>query len=477
VVTNAQGTVTSRAALLSVSATVSTVLGRTWAAAQSLEENVTARSVSVFDAAIDDSGRVTVVFRKSDGIREVIYAMHGSPNATGVQPSWTPPVAIDLAAGGAVSNMPGGLFLSVTAAPGGNAVALWRHQAACTANAYAGGPLLCTYYYFALFNARTGQWAAPELLTDTPPPDIGFQVLLNDRGDLVFYGNSWIPFQTLRFTRVQALFMRTATETAFRRQLLSEVPTTAFQKVQLRMDEAGNLLMATEFRPASVSNIVAFRGTVATGLTQEIALESPGVDSRLGLSQVGRSGQQVVTWTRGNNLSPTYAAASASAVTPFVVAVAAQGQLSSDSLTIADDGQAVLQSLGSGGGRVMWTAATGWLPRELAGAVFSFFDLRNAAISRSGDAIQVSSDGNTAVFDQSTRTRFPTINSANREYLLGFQASTVGFGSTVLLSNGGIGFVLMENSCAVLPSPPATACASQTANNLPVTSLWGAFRK
>jgi len=474
VVTNVQGTVTSRAAVLSVAAPVSTVLGRTWAAAQSLEENVTMRSVSVFDAAIDDSGRVTVVFRKSDGIREVIYAMHGSPNAVGVTPTWTPPVAIDLLSGNAVSDMRAGLQVSVTAAPGGNAVALWPHQAPCTATTYAGGTR-CTYHYFARYTARTGQWAEPELLTDS---DTGtFQILVNDRGDLVFYGDSWIPFQTLRSTAVKALFMRTSTETAFRRQLLSEVPTTAFQKVQVHMDEAGNLLMATEYRPASVSNIVAFRGTVATGLTQEIALESPSVDSRLGLSQVGRSGQQVVTWKRGSNLSTTYAAASATAVTPFVVAVAVEGQLSSDSLTIADDGQAVLQSLGSGGGRVMWTAATGWLPRELAGAVFSFFDLRNAAISRSGDAIQVSSDGNTAVFDQSTRTRFPTINSANREYLLGFQASTVGFGSTVLLSNGGIGFVLMENSCAVLPSPPATACASQTANNLPVTSLWGAFRK
>jgi len=474
-VSNSQGTVTSRAALLSVVVPVSGVLGRRWATALSLEENSTARSVTASDAAIDDSGRVTVVFRKSDGTRDVVYAMHGTPNAAGVAPTWTTPVAIDVLAGAAVSNMPGGIGVSVVAAPEGNAVAQWRHQAACTAATYSAGPLLCTYHYFARYSATTGRWSAPELLTDSPTAS--FQVLLNDRSDLVFYGDSWIPFQTLRSTAVKALFMRTSTETAFRRQLLSDVPTTAFQKVQLHMDEAGNLLMATEYRPANVSNIVAYRGSAAAGLTQEIALESPGTDSRLGLSQVGRSGQQVVIWTRGNDLAPVYAAASASAVAPFVVSVAVGGQLSSDSLSIADDGQAVLQALGSGGGRVRWTAVSGWLPRENAGAVFSFFSLRDAAISRSGDAIQIASDGNAAVFDQSSRTRSPGINSPNREYVLGFQAGVVQFGSTVLLSNSGVGFVLMQNSCAVLPMPPATQCTSQIANTLPVTSLWGAFRK
>ena len=475
VVSNSQGTVTSRAALWSVVVPVSGVLGRSWATALSLEENSSARSVTASDAAIDDSGRVTVVFRKSDGTRDVVYAMHGTPNAAGVAPTWTTPVAIDVLAGTAVSNMPGGIGVSVVAAPEGNAVAHWRHQAACTAATYSAGPLLCTYHYFARYNATTGRWSAPELLTDSPTA--GFQVLLNDRSDLVFYGDSWIPFQTLRSTAVKALFMRTSTETAFRRQLLSDVPTTAFQKVQLHMDEAGNLLMATEYRPANVSNIVAYRGTAAGGLTQEIALESRDVDARLGLSQVGRNGPQVVTWTRAVDTGfRIYAATSTTAGAPFTAAVAWEGQLSSDMLAVADDGQAVLQALG-GGGRVRWTAAGGWAARETTGPVFSFFRPSDAGISRRGDAIQVASDGNTAVFDQASRSRFPDINSPNREYVLGFQAGVVQGGSTVLLSNSGVGFVLMQNSCAVLPVPPATQCTNQIANTLPVTSLWGAFRK
>jgi len=243
------------------------------------------------------------------------------------------------------------------------------------------------------------------------------------------------------------------------------------------MDEAGNLLMATEYRPANVSNIVAYRGTAAGGLTQEIALESRDVDARLGLSQVGRNGPQVVTWTRAVDTGfRIYAATSTTAGAPFTAAVAWEGQLSSDMLAVADDGQAVLQALG-GGGRVRWTAAGGWAARETTGPVFSFFRPSDAGISRRGDAIQVASDGNTAVFDQASRSRFPDINSPNREYVLGFQAGVVQGGSTVLLSNSGVGFVLMQNSCAVLPVPPATQCTNQIANTLPVTSLWGAFRK
>ncbi len=93
-VTNPVGSVTSGDAVLTVNAATSGLIGRAWTSGVLLEtdDNPVRDRVS----GIDDAGRVTVVFRKSNGTRDVIYATRGTPNSSGTAPSWTAPVVIDV---------------------------------------------------------------------------------------------------------------------------------------------------------------------------------------------------------------------------------------------------------------------------------------------------------------------------------------------------------------------------------------------
>jgi len=167
-VTNAAGSVTSAAAVLTVQAATGGLNGRAWAAGQLLEtdDNVVRDSVS----GIDDAGRVTVVFRKSNGTRDVIYATRGIPNAASVAPTWSTPVAIDVLAGVPVSTMGTIADYDLVVTPGGNAVAYWFHKAACSTSSYSTSGN-CLYYYLARFTAGGSTWSAPELIGDAPAPN------------------------------------------------------------------------------------------------------------------------------------------------------------------------------------------------------------------------------------------------------------------------------------------------------------------
>jgi hypothetical protein len=465
VVTNAQGASTSQAAVLGVVQQVGVVLGRSWTPALSLEENATQVPVTSRAAGIDDSGRVTVVFVKNDGKRDVIYATHGSPNAPGKDPTWTTPVPIDLVGGVAVSTL-GYPSVDVKVTPGGNAVAWWRHS--CTSTRVP-GPLPCGYYYAARYSAQTGRWAEPEALVDFLTNDIS-DLVVNDRGDLVLFAD-YRP----QITKIKTLYLRTAAEATLRVQQLDEFPAASFEKFQLHMDDAGHLMMAAQYRPAATSQIWVFRGTAATGLTQSFVLDD-GANSNalLSLSQVGRNGQQVVYWQQHSNLNEGLAATSATADGTFTVSQV--GAQPSTALTIDDEGQALFWN-----GTMSWSPAKGWLSTGYRGQIFQpFFEpgvRGNGVISRSGDALYLH-DGATDVYDHVTRTEVPKVDLPSILYVLGFSANVLGFSDIYLLSNSGIGFALLENDYSVLPAPDATAGVRQkTKSNLPQTNLWGVFYK
>jgi hypothetical protein len=103
-------------------------------------------------------------------------------------------VAIDVLAGAPVSTMGSSPDYSLTAAPNGDLVALWYHNAVCTAATYRTSGT-CRYYHYARYRSASNTWEAPVLLTDASNP--GFDVYTNDRGDLVFFGSSW----AVRFER------------------------------------------------------------------------------------------------------------------------------------------------------------------------------------------------------------------------------------------------------------------------------------
>jgi hypothetical protein len=445
------------------------MLGRSWLAPQSLEENSSAAPVLDHRSTIDDAGRVTVIFRKSNGSRDALYATRGNPNGPGLAPTWSTPVPIDLQGATPVSNM-GSVQMSVTAAPGGDAVALWNHYAPCTATTYDTAPFQCRYYYYARYRVATDQWDAPALLTDTP--DGAFTTFVNDRGDTVFLGNSWVRFRTLR-PAVKAIFMKTAAETSFRRQLLSDEPTTAFQALQMDMDAAGNLLLATQFAQDGVSQIMAFRGTAAAGLGNPVQLNTLASRAVLLHTSVGLNGTQVVVWYHPDVGFKTFAATRVGADTSFTVTDLVHGS-SSSVLQVTDTGSAILCSPGCRQ-RQNWTPEGGWTaPTDTGSLIYNIYDgRRDTAVSRNGDLLWVDGVGTTATYDSALNASIiANSDPFSRSYVLGLANGSATYAKP-LLSVSGIGFVAMKNTYAVMPTPSAPAGVVRAG----VNSLWGAFLK
>lgn len=479
VVSNSVGPVTSAEAVLTVQATPpGPLVGRAWATPQSLEENTSAISVLDRRAAIDDAGNVTVLFRKNNGTRDVIYATRGTPNGPGQAPTWTAPVAIDVLAGAPVSSMGTAEDYSLTAAPGGDLVALWFHNAACTASTYRTSGT-CKYYHYARYRAASSTWEAPVLLTDASSP--GFGVFTNDRGDLVFFGNSWVRSGTTNFTAALALFMRSAGETTTRRQLLNAEPINAYQ---LGMDAAGNLLLAAQYQQNATTDLVAYRGTVAAGLGPFQVLDSRGAAATLKHTAVGLGGQQVITWTQNNGTkNTTFAATSPTPTDSFSVADLDRLLTSGSNhqkLLVTDRGEAIYYDLWPLI-RVRWTAATGWGVREAMPSALPFsviFGSAPVALNRNGDILAFNTDnysfssGRSATYDAARNAvalAWPT-NKQGPSYVLGLE-TRAGYGIAVL-SVSGVGFIDLLNRFDVLPTIAAPAGDGRAVDN-----LWGVFLK
>jgi hypothetical protein len=474
VASNRGGTAISRAALLTVVTPVSPLTGRAWLSAQSLEENSSTTAVAQRASAVDDAGRVMVVFIKSDGTRDRVYATRGTPNSGAQAPLWS---AAKLISGNAAAS--GGRVVSVTSAPGGDMVALWAGMDTCTADSYLGSnqPFSCQYFYFAQYRAATDTWDAPQVLTDSDTTQ-GFQTWTNDRGDLVFLGQSWLPGaalgSTLRFVRLDAVFMRTATDSSFRRHILSELTPSPFEKVLLDLDADGNLLMGAKLRRSGIADIVAYRGTVAAGFGNPVSLEDRTANAELAHAKLGRFGQQVIVWYHINDTDlRAYAATSSNASDSFSSNVISESW-PGNNLVVTDEGQAILHTIGNGS-RLTWTASGGWTSWFSAGHTDSF--LNHYAVSRNGLVLSIDGVGMTSAYD--LRINGPVISApsaARSRYVLGFANGTVGVSVKPLVAVNGIGFVDLLNDYVSLPTVDAPAGAYHPSGTRAGNSaLWGAF--
>ena len=475
-VSSSAGSVVSAEAVLTVQAATGPLVGRAWATPQALEENTSTVSVRDRAAAIDDAGNVTVLFRKNNGSRDVLFATRGTPNGAGLAPTWSEPVAIDVLEGAPVSNMGTSPDYAITAAPGGDLVARWYHSAACTAATYRTSGT-CRYYYYARYRAASGSWEAPVLLTDASSP--GFRTFTNDRGDLVFFGNSWVRSGTTGSRAALALFMRAAGEATMRRQLLNAEPIDAFQ---LGMDAAGNLLMAAQYQQNATTDLVAYRGTVTAGLGTFQVLDSRGAAATLQHTAVGLNGQQAIIWTQNNGTaSTTYAATSATPQGAFSTVDLGRVLSGGRYLVVTDAGDAIYASLVSRQ-RSIWSAVGGWQPWQSIPSTTPAVNSigRGFAVNRLGDVLFYEVDnlsgagGNTATYEASRNIVVlpaPPSSAPAPGWVLGFRPSLVGY-DTFVLSTSGIGFTSLRNRYDVLPTVAAPA-----GDGRDVTNLWGVFLK
>lgn len=469
-VSNSVGAQTSADAALTVQAANSPLIGRAWSAGQMLETDDNPVNGRV--ASIDDAGRVTVLFSKSDGTRDVLYATRGTPNGPNVAPTWTTPEAIDLLNGTPVSRMGSSPDYGLVAPPGGDVVAYWFNNAPCSSTTYNTSGT-CRYYYFARYRVANGTWESPTLLTDTPSNI--FSLLANDRGDLVFFGNGWVRSGASSYKTSWALFMRAAGETAFRRQLVGTEPINA---ANLHMDGAGNLLMAAQYQQNATTDLVAYRGTVVAGLGTPLVLDTRGAAATLEKSAIGLNGHQIVTWRQNNGVQTTvFAAVSTTANGTFTLTDLGIGSIDgSSSLTISDSGQAYLLDFNSSR-RLGWSSGAWSASQALPDLGFN--SISEYAVNRNGDYVGIAGDstfwnvpGLWVSYDANRNVfvRTPKNTTPSDGYILGLK-KPAGYNQLVL-SIGGIAAVTLRNSFDVLPTIAVPAGDGRN-----VTNLWGAFLK
>ena len=476
-VSNAAGSVTSAEVVLTVNAAANPLIGRAWVPGQLLETDDNEPSFA--RTAIDDAGRVTVVFRKSNGTRQVVYATRGVANAAGTAPSFSAPVPIDLLGGTVVSSMgttTSNIEVGLAASPGGNLLAYWYNNAPCTATTYRTSGT-CRYYYAARYLIANNAWEAPVLVGDTPEGD--FNIRINDRGDVALLGTGWTRSGTSNFTEGTAAYFRAGTEATFRRQMLNVDP---LRNHQLDMDGAGNVLLAAEASQNATRDLVVYRGTVAAGLGAQQVLDTRGNAVSLQLTRVGTGGQQVVVWAQNNGVTDTnYAATAASASEAFTVVdlgYRLNTSIGFRRLEVSDAGQAILFDF-SARTRQRWTAASGWAARENLPSALpnnpSFFAL---ASTRSGDILAVNygvvSGGDWATYDAGRNVMVQTLTTASSGpgYVVGVnQGNAIGY-TGLVVSASGIGFVALRNQFDVLPT-----AAAPSGDGRSVINLWGVFFK
>ncbi len=466
-VTNGAGTVTSADAVLTVNVATGGLIGRAWTTGVLLETDD--NNVRDRVAGIDDAGRVTVVFRKTNGTRDVIYATRGTPNAAGTAPTWSAPVVIDVLAGAPVSTMGSSPDYDLVVTPGGNAVAYWYNNADCTSSTYRTSSS-CRYYYMARFTASSGAWSAPELVGDAPNPS--FTLLANDRGDVVFLGTSWVRSGASSYNSAAAILMRNPGETSFRRRLLNAEPLGNYS---LDLDGAGNLLLAAEYQQGGTTDLVAYRGTVASGLGTPVVLDTRGAPATLHASKVGLNGQQAILWTQNNGVSTTtYGAVATTPTDTFTVTdlgFVPGTFLDLKRLFITDAGQIrYLENGFFGSDRRDWSATTGWVAVDVRPVRNDWGSNRGIYANRRGDLLLLNF-GKWGTYDVERNVMVSPL-AGTQQYVIAGVSDSTGFG-TPALSLSGIGFISSQSNYDVLPTAAVPAGDGRPA----VTNLWGIFFK
>lgn len=358
---------------LTVKPTLSAMSKQAWSTPKVLESDD--RPVQRFKAAIDDNGRLTVVFVKSDGTRDVLYAVHGTPGAAGAEPVWSAPVPIDLTAAGTAVAPIGSVFngfdsspaktlSDVAVAPNGDAYVAWLSAARCGADTYSTATNRdCAYLYGARYSAATGTWSRAELLGNSPEVS-GFggppKVMINDAGDLAVQYKGWERIATTPgYKEFPAVLWRQAGSATIRHRVFSDMAVhTWFQYFDAGMDAVGNLMFAGQSYQNSTVDIVAYQGTVKDGFGSQRLIDERGAEATFDQMAFGRNGQAVLLWTQanGNGATTTHAAtwsgSGAWAVTDL------GSRYTVDSSLVKDSGEAVLNLRDCSSRH--WIPASGW---------------------------------------------------------------------------------------------------------------------
>lgn len=464
VVSNSQGSVDSRAAVLTVTAPPSVLTSRAWTAGQQMEAG-DGIMPGLVASRIDDQGRVISVFAKHDGARVALYAVRGTPGAAGQAPSYSTPVVIDAAQPFDWRN---GVSLAVS--PGGNAVAGWQVQAPCTASTYATSGN-CTYWVVARYMAATNSWDAPAVVGDMANLPF-FEANINDAGDIAGMGSGWNRNASGDLDPVAfAAYWRANGQSAFSRRVFAIDLSDASIPSLLVLDGAGNFVVMGRGRQGLVTSYdaIAYRGSVRTGVGAREVIDLRGADVTNPLGYGNAAGQVVLTWHQNNGTQATTYAATLDSPTGAwsVTDLGVAPQTSDTAATLSAEGDFM---------RYSWTrcsvvrrtagtwVAEALLPAGTCGGGAKF------ALARNGHFLAVQTVGGVGKwlsYDATLRSVVSayTAGANGTGYVLGVPVLPT---NELLLAPNGIGALVSANTYDVLPTVAAPAGDSRG-----VTSLWG----
>ncbi len=457
VLSNSVGNVNSNAAVLTVREPA-----RAWSVGQQLEAGDA--PVIGLASAIDDAGRTTVLFGKSDGSRIALYATRGTPGSGGAAPSWSTPVMIDAAAPFRHQDE-----LQLEASPRGNLLALWNQRAPCS-DAPAE---TCAYLHTARYLADTGSWQAPMRVGQTSLTLPAISARINDAGDIVgFYNSSPDSAET-------TLIWASGTQTSYQRRAFPQtVPAEAFALAALALDGAGRFYVfgtginATTF----TAELSVHRGDVQGAFGPREVLATYARATRIRKAWASPQGAVAAYWQDDYNSN------AAQRVAGHVVTLDAPGgswTVTATGLpfdtgygsnaTLSDDGEFIAHSL-SRCASLRRASGGNWAETALPAALCSSLSLgvHSSALARNGDFIMLDNRfvGRWLTYDaqRGEVTRGFTSEASGPGYVLGVQALPAG---TLLLSTSGVGAYTSINHFDTLPSLAQPAGSSRG-----IDSVW-----
>jgi hypothetical protein len=481
VVSNSAGSVNSAAVVLTVNPPPSLFQGGAWTAPIALETGDA--DVLSHSAGMDGSGRVMVLFVKSDGSRDVLYATRGTPNATGVAPTFTPPVVIDSGAPVSAS-----MRIQLVPSPNGNAVASWFRAAPCSSSTYKTSGT-CNYLYMARYLAATATWEAPLLLGDQNRNSAA--VLINDAGDVLVARESWVRQGFTSWNPRPQIAWRANGQATFNEVNLDSSATGSVEyNFLVTLSQQGRFLVVLEGPLGPQADLTAVRGSIAgTGVNIELldAFASPVTMHYVAL---GEGGEHAVVWDQNNGTRNTRFIATTRTATgawtvvespiapPATVGAAAATVTATGVVTAYELSTRQFQRQVSG----VWSGVQ-TLPAEFtpAGEVESNL-LRQVANNLGWLTVRAGTscnDGSWSTYDEPQNTvvkRFGSV-SPGTDFILGVNTCGRDLGMDVpLLASNGVGALVMRNRFDVLPSATNPAGSGRNVVNLWLTYFKPAAR-
>jgi hypothetical protein len=453
---------------------------RTWQTPHRVDEGN--GEVTEVVAALDDTGRATIVVRKQESDRATLFARQGSAG-TGPEPTqWGAWTSIDVGPNGPISSfaLPFNRNLLLATSPSGHAVVAWIHRAACKSTTYLQFGT-CDYVYTSRKLVGETRWEAPILVTDTPGHLHAIRI--NDRGDTLLRVDGWVRSGSSFYSERNGVAWRARASTGFTVQLLT--PISFDRGWQVALDNEGRFVAAGEVTQDGTTDLAVYRGIVGGTIGPQEVIDQRAASVTFRALAVGTQGGSVVVWDQNNGTRTTrWAAVSEAGGAPYTVTDFGQGPAAglSETAWVAFSDHGVVHAYDLGRNEIRRWAEGVWSSAQKLPGDFGPTDGRTSsverALNRNGDMLSIrvgsrTSAGTWSLFDASRHLvirRFAETQPADFVIGLSHANRELGQGPMALASNTQA-LVLFSNRYDVMPRPGMPAGDARTV----ISRVWASI--